>query len=80
MLETLPIGASLPLREALQRCRADPPAGTSSSAQRPPLKFTFRRRLPKPAYKYDCQILAADASLLCKAVPLLPCTLLAGFC
>ena len=26
-LDTLPLGVALPLREALQRCRAHPPAG-----------------------------------------------------
>ena len=27
-LDTLPLGVALPLREALQRCRAQPPAGS----------------------------------------------------
>lgn len=29
-LESLPVGVALPLREALHRCRADPPPGTAT--------------------------------------------------
>ena len=35
-LDTLPLGVALPLREALQRCRAQPPAGSLPPPPFPP--------------------------------------------